>query len=72
MRAYGEGMSPQDSDPSPAVNPIAIGIVLGLPAGAAIGVFGFDNLALGLLLGAAAGLTVGVAVDALLRRRSDR
>jgi Na+/H+ antiporter NhaA len=65
-------MTPDDSDHSAAVNPIAIGIVLGLPVGAAVGVFGFDNLALGLLLGAAAGLTGGVALDTFLRRRSGR
>lgn len=65
-------MTRHDPDRSSAVNPVAIGIVLGLPAGAAVGVFGFDNLALGLLLGAAAGLTIGVAVDTLLRKRSDR
>ncbi|MCJ1707834.1 hypothetical protein [Microbacterium sp. VKM Ac-2923] len=65
-------MAPQNSDRSSAVNPVAIGIVLGLPAGVAVGVFGFDNLALGLLVGAAAGLTIGVVVDTLLRRRADR
>ncbi len=65
-------MTRHDPERTPAVNPIAIGIVLGVPAGAAIGVFGFDNLALGLLLGAAMGLTIGVAADTLLRRRSDR
>lgn len=65
-------MAPPDPDRSSAVNPIALGIVFGLPVGAAAGVFGFDNLALGLLLGAAVGLTIGVAADTIRRSRSRR
>lgn len=53
-----------------ATNWIAIGIVLGLPLGAAFGVFMVDNLALGLLLGASVGLTFGVAADTLRKRRN--
>lgn len=49
-----------------------MGVVLGLPVGAALGAFAYDNLALGLLVGAAVGLTLGVAADALRKARGSR
>lgn len=63
-------MSDGEENRRPSMNWIAVGLVLGLPVGAALGVWAFDNLALGLLTGAAIGLTIGVAVTELNRRRA--
>ncbi len=62
-------MSDGEETQAPGANWIAVGLVLGLPVGAALGVWAFDNITLGLLTGAAIGLTIGVAVTELSRRR---
>ena len=52
-------------------NGVAIGIVLGLPLGSAIGMLAFDNFALGGALGLSIGIVLGTAIDARRRDQSD-
>ncbi|MBF4460452.1 MULTISPECIES: glycine zipper family protein [unclassified Pseudoclavibacter] len=47
-----------------SANAVGIGIALGLPFGAAIGMLLFDNLALGAGLGMLVGIVIGAAYQA--------
>lgn len=53
------------------VNAVAIGIVLGLPLGSAIGMLVFDNIALGGGIGLLIGIVFGAAIDANRRNEED-
>lgn len=47
-----------------STNWVAIGIVLGLPIGAGMGLVLFDNVAIGAGIGISIGLCIGAALDA--------
>lgn len=53
------------------VNAVAIGIVLGLPLGSAIGLLVFDNIALGGGIGLLAGIVIGAIADAQRKSREE-
>ncbi len=52
-----------DDDARPARNRTGIGLALGLPLGAAVGLIVFDSVALGAGLGMIFGLCIGAALD---------
>ncbi|MGA4843824.1 hypothetical protein [Streptomyces sp. G45] len=51
-------------DRTPAGNALAMGISLGMVAGAVLGLLVFDNLALGIGIGMCLGITVSTAMGA--------
>lgn len=64
-------MSTEDESSKNGVNAVAIGIVLGLPLGSAIGMLVFDNIALGGGIGLLIGIVFGAAIDANRRNEED-
>jgi len=60
-----------DQDASGGVNAVAIGIVLGLPLGSAIGLLLLDNIALGGGIGLLAGIVIGAIAEAQRKSRGE-
>ncbi|WP_282857422.1 hypothetical protein [Pseudoclavibacter helvolus] len=62
--AESEGTTSAEGSGKNSVNAVGIGIALGLPFGAAIGMLVFDNLALGGGIGMLVGIVIGAAYSA--------
>ncbi|WP_068493546.1 hypothetical protein [Pseudoclavibacter helvolus] len=62
--AESEGTRSAEGSGKNSVNAVGIGIALGLPFGAAIGMLVFDNLALGGGIGMLVGIVIGAAYSA--------